>query len=198
MGNDGGVGNDGRFDDMDRIGEDTSRYSFVERLTHFMGVPITTANRQCVEIAVLVEVGKIIRGRPTMRKPDMESMALSEHLRLTGEIPLTSFANNHVKVQMRTRLYNAQSDLTGKQVWSKAQQWLAKIRNEYVPQFPVDLAALPSGNNLSDAVKTFVVRRWKEANPVRIYLFYSIVIMICAHLIFFFANILSCSTRAKW
>ena len=98
----------------------------------------------------------------------LHDMMKAEYLRLLNDIPENMFVNLGQRQVMQTRVYMAQSNINGKQLWTKYKDWLKKIRNEYVTHFTggLILSELPSGTTLRDAIKSFIIKMWKEQNPV--------------------------------
>jgi hypothetical protein len=65
---------------------------------------------------------------------------------------------------MATKLYNAETGLTGEHLWGKILDWRKEICTKYSPKLPKELSSLPSGYQMRDFCKKFVLDRFKEEN----------------------------------
>jgi hypothetical protein len=89
-------------DDYERTDLEVSKYPFLERLDHYMEhYPISEDNRRCVELAIMVEAGSIVREMGTMTKVRREQAFHSEYMNLISEIPSERFVDVTVRQQMQ-------------------------------------------------------------------------------------------------
>ena len=124
--------------------------------------------RRAVEIVLLIHCGMVCRGREQMRSAQLHQLMLEEYRRVVDDLPDSMFTDPSIKASMKLKLFNAQSNLNGKQLWKKQQDWLKVIRNEYVTNMAggLRLSDLPSGTSLRDAMTGLIVRKWKDQNQV--------------------------------
>ena len=88
-------------DDLVPTDLEVSKYSFFERLHHYMErIPISEENRGTVELAVMVEVGTIVREMGTMTKERRETAYHDEYMSLLHDIPYELFEDMRVREHM--------------------------------------------------------------------------------------------------
>ena len=54
--------------------------------------------------------------------------------------------------------------MTGMRLWEKFVAWRKEVRTMYTPKLPRDMSSLPSGQQLRDIYRKFVLDRFKEEN----------------------------------
>jgi hypothetical protein len=69
-----------------------------------------------------------------------------------------------VQEEMAMKLFNAKKGITGTRLWKKFEDWRKEIRTLYNPKLPSDLSSIPSGQQLKDVYKKFVLGRHREEN----------------------------------
>lgn len=139
-------------------------FSFIDKVMHFLrGERIRQANRAVVEIALLIECGTFITDQQLVSNPDKYRQMKERYLQLIQEIPDEHFESQLVRNLMSTRLYKAQKDFTGDRLFAKFQDFRSECRT-LTSMLPSDLASLPSGNQLHDLYKAFVLSRYKDMN----------------------------------
>jgi hypothetical protein len=148
---------------------EVSRYSFFDRLKHYMeGNLITEGNRASVEMCILVEAGAAVRGMDPMKKEKKERVYFAKYNATIDEIEDSMFSSKHVRQNMRMRYKGAKKDNTGTSLWRKYEAELRELRN-FSKKIPGvgSLAALPSGSNQLKHMKTPLVEAlWREKHPV--------------------------------
>jgi hypothetical protein len=148
---------------------EVSRYSFFDRLKHYMeGNLITEGNRASVEMCILVEAGSAVRGMDPMKKEKKEQVYFAKYLAILDEIEDSTFSNDHIRHSMRLRYKNAKKDNTGTSLWRKYEAELHELRNfsKMIPGVG-SLSELPSGSNQLKHMKMPLVEAlWREKHPV--------------------------------
>ena len=148
---------------------EVSKYSFFERLKHYMeGNQITDGNRASVELCILVEAGAAVRGMDPMKKEKKERVYFAKYAAIIDEIEDSMFSSDHLCHSMRMQYKNAKKDNTGTSLWGKYDVELRELRN-FSKKIPGvgSLAALPSGSNQLKHMKTPLVEAlWREKHPV--------------------------------
>ena len=76
---------------------------------------------------------------------------------------------------MATKLYNAKAGLTGEHLWAKFMDWRKEIHTKYSPKLPKEWSSLPSGHQMRDVYKKFVLDSFKEENVSLSSLYYVFV-----------------------
>ncbi len=86
-------------DDMPTDAE-ASKYSFLDRLEHYMEwALITEDNRKAVELAIMVEAGTTVREMDPMKKEVNEKAFLKSYVSIIQEIPDESVLNMQLLAQ---------------------------------------------------------------------------------------------------
>jgi hypothetical protein len=99
---------------------EVSRYSFFDRLKHYMeGNLITEGNRASVEMCILVEAGSAVRGMDPMKKEKKEQVYFAKYLAILDEIEDSMFSQTNLRECMRLRYKNAKKENTGTSLWRK-------------------------------------------------------------------------------
>ena len=77
--------------------------------------------------------------------------------------PQDDFVSPRVQDNMCIRLFNGKSKhgYTGDKLWRKFEDWKKKIRAEYMPKLPKDIADYPNGHALRNVYKKFAVECYK-------------------------------------
>ena len=161
--------NDGGYDPATPTDNEVSRFSFFDRLKHYMeGNQITEANRASVEMCILVEAGASVRGMDPMKKEKKERVYFAKYVAIIEEIEDSMFSSEHLRHHMRMRYKNAKKDNTGTSLWRKYEAELREIRN-FSKKIPGvgSLSELPSGSNQLKHMKMPLVESlWREKHPV--------------------------------
>jgi len=55
------------------------------------------------------------------------------------------------------KLFNAKKVMTGDHLWKKFEDWRKEICTQYTSKLPKDLSSIPSGHQLRDMYKKFIV-----------------------------------------
>ena len=160
---------------------EVSRYSFFDRLKHYMeGNLITEGNRASVEMCILVEAGSAVRGMDPMKKEKKEQVYFAKYLAILDEIEDSTFSNDHIRHSMRLRYKNAKKDNTGTSLWRKYEAELRELRN-FSKKIPGvgSLSELPSGSNQLKHMKMPLVEAlWREKHPVMSCVFFMSLCLI--------------------
>ena len=81
--------------------EEASRFTFLERLEHYMEqVQISEDNRKAVELAIMVEAGTTVREMDPMRKEVKEKAFLNSYVSIIQEIPDERFEHVSIGTKM--------------------------------------------------------------------------------------------------
>jgi len=152
---------------------EVSKYSFFQRLTHYMdGQKISSFNRAAVELCILSEAGTFVRNMDPMKKEIKERAFLNKYISIVDEIEDDQFVDEAlVRDQMRRIYKGAKKDHTAHSLWRKYEQELTLLRT-FAKKIPGigNLAELPSGSTQLKHMKTPLVQSlWIKKNPVRIY-----------------------------
>ncbi len=152
---------------------EVSKYSFFQRLTHYMdGQKISSFNRAAVELCILSEAGAFVRNMDPMKKEIKERAFLNKYISIVDEIEDDQFVDEAlVRDQMRRIYKGAKKDHTAHSLWRKYEQELTLLRT-FAKKIPGigNLAELPSGSTQLKHMKTPLVQSlWIKKNPVRIY-----------------------------
>ena len=150
---------------------EVSKYSFFQRLTHYMdGQKISSFNRAAVELCILSEAGAFVRNMDPMKKEIKERAFLNKYISIVDEIEDDQFVDEAlVRDQMRRIYKGAKKDHTAHSLWRKYEQELTLLRT-FAKKIPGigNLAELPSGSTqLRHMIKPLIQSLWKEKNPVR-------------------------------
>ncbi|KAL3801992.1 hypothetical protein HJC23_010336 [Cyclotella cryptica] len=89
-------------------------------------------------------------------------MMLERYHNLLCGFSSSDFARPSLATEMTQCLYNAKKDMTGDRLWKKFEDWRKELRTEYFPKLPKNLATIPSGHQLMDVYKLFVIHRFRE------------------------------------
>ena len=85
------------------------------------------------------------------------------------------FVSPSLQEEMATKLYNSKAGLTGEHLWVKFIDRRKEIHTKYSPKLPKDLSSLPSGHQMRDSYKKFVLDSFKEENVSSSSLYHIIV-----------------------
>ena len=166
---------DGDYDPASPTDNEVSRYSFFDRLKHYMeGNLITEGNRASVELCILVEAGAAVRGMDPMKKEKKERVYFAKYAAIIDEIEDSMFSNEHLRHNMCVRYKNAKKDNTGTSLWRKYEMELRELRN-FSKKIPGvgSLSELPSGSNQLKHMKMPLVEAlWREKHPVKSCVFF--------------------------
>ena len=148
---------------------EVSRYTFHERLAHYMeGERISQMNRKAVELALLIEAGSYVRGLNPMRKPAMGDMILKKYQRLIQDIDPVHFVCESVRVDMLAGYKGSKKNMTGETLWRKYEREMTEVKT-FASKFPgINCPSeLPSGSTqLLDMKRPYIIKLWSERYPV--------------------------------
>ena len=137
-------------------------FTFTDRVVHFCrGNIINNDTRQSVEICVLIEVGTQVSNDKTMKGSDRDNLMLTKYRDGLDFFDDSFFASPRLRDEMKKKLYNAKKDINGPRLWETYNKWKQTIRNEFTSKLPTNLSSIPSGNQLQDIYKTFIVKKYK-------------------------------------
>ena len=148
---------------------EVSKYSFVDRLTHYMdGNKISEATRAAVEVCISVEAGAAVRSMDPMKKEKKETAFYNKYMGCLEEIEDCQFADESIRGEMRRRYKKAKKDNNPARLWRKYESDLTDLRN-FAKKLPGvgSLSDLPSGSNQLRHMKMPLVQKlWIEKHPV--------------------------------
>ena len=72
---------------------------------------------------------------------------------------------------MNQFLFNAKREMTGERLWKKFEDWRMILCTQYFSKLPKNLSDIPSGHQLMDVYKKFVLDRFREENVSFEYVF---------------------------
>jgi hypothetical protein len=86
-------------------------------------------------------------------------MMLDKYRNLVRLFSQDEFLSPSIQDNMCIKLFNGKSPHgdTGDKLWRKFKDWRKKIRTEYMPKLPKEIADYPSGHSLRDVYKKFTV-----------------------------------------
>ena len=163
-------GSEEEEDDLVPTDLGVSKYSFIERLHHYMeSVPICEENRGTVKLAVMVEVGSVVREMGTMTKERRESAYYDEYMNLLHDIPYELFADLTVREHMMKRFKGMRKgDMDPGCLLRKYETEMMALK-KFAYKFPGfgSLNKLPSGTpQIQHLWQPIVAKLWVENNPV--------------------------------
>ena len=158
-------------DDYERTDLEVSKYSFLERLDHYMErCPKSEDNCRCVELAIMVEAGLIMREMGTMTKDRREQAFHSEYMSLIFEIPRECFVDGTVHQQMQLRFKGMRKggNMSPTNLHCKYETEMISLK-KFAYKFPGfgNLSKLPSTAQLQQLRRPLIAKRWAEQNPAR-------------------------------
>ena len=174
---------------------EVSKYSFFERLKHYMeGNQITDANRASVELCILVEAGAAVRGMDPMKKVKKETVFFNKYMATLDEIEDSMFDPPNLREYMRLKYKNAKKENTGTSLWRKYEAELTQLRNfsKKIPGVGRLSELLSGSNQLRHMKKPLVEALWREKHPVLCYDF-----VYCIICYYFMSNIFACLLRTR-
>ncbi|KAL3788791.1 hypothetical protein HJC23_006244 [Cyclotella cryptica] len=140
-----------------------AEFSIHQRIMHFLrGRKIDHVTRQNVEICLLIEAGGSVTYERTTTVAVRNRMMLERYHNLLRGFSPSDFARPSLSTEMTQCLYNAKKDMTGDRLWKKFEDWRKELRTKYFPKLPKNLATIPSGHQLMDVYKIFVIHRFRE------------------------------------
>jgi hypothetical protein len=155
----GGEDNDDDFEEGGKTDQEVSKYSFYDRLEHYMERElIKEENRKSVELAIMVEAGANVREMGVMTKELRANRFLSEYISIIAEIPDSLFEDDSMRASMQCRFKGMRKgDMSAENLLRKYESKLTTLRR-FAYKFPGvgNLSMLPS-----------VAKLWVEKNPVR-------------------------------
>jgi hypothetical protein len=131
--------------------------------------PISEDNRRCVELAIMVEAGSIVREMGTMTKERREQAFHLEYMNLISEIPSERFVDVTVHQQMQLRFKGMRKggDMSPTNLHRKYETEMTSLK-KFAYKFPGfgNLSKLPSGTTqLQQLRRPLVAKLWAEQNP---------------------------------
>ena len=91
-------------------------------------------------------------------------LMLDKYVSIVQNFKPDDFVLPSLQKKMVTKLYNAKAGLTGECLWAKFVDWRKEIRTKYSTKLPKELSSLPSGHQMRDVYKKFVLDSFKEEN----------------------------------
>ena len=166
------AGGDDVDDDMDDdmpTDAEASKYSFHDRLEHYMErALISEDNRKAVELAIMVEAGTTVREMDPMKKEIKEKAFLNSYVSIIEEIPDERFEDIRTRPAMLLAYKGARKKiLEGGTLWRKYENELNEVR-KFSLKFPGvgSLSILPSGTaQLQQMKRPLIIKLWKEKYP---------------------------------
>ena len=89
-------------------------------------------------------------------------MMLEKYHNLLRGFSVSDVARPSWPTEMAQCLYNAKKDMTGDHLWKKFEDWRKELHTKYFPKLPKNLTTIPSGHQLIDMYKVFVIQRFRE------------------------------------
>ena len=153
------------FEDVEEYDRTYAAEEFLihQRIMHFLrGRKIDQVTRQNVEICLLIEAGGSVTSERTTTVAVRNRMMLERYHNLLHGFSLSDFARPSLPTEMAQCLYNAKKEMTGERLWKKFEDWRKELRTKYFPKLPKNLATIPSGHQLMQMYKFFVIHRFRE------------------------------------
>jgi hypothetical protein len=136
-----------------------------QRIMHFLrGRKIDNVTRQNVEICLLIEAGGSVSSERTTTASVRNVMMMERYATLLSAFSPEDFDSGRLRGHMNQFLYNAKREMTGERLWKKFEDWRKILRTQYFSKLPKNLSDIPSGHQLMDVYKKFVVDRFREEN----------------------------------
>lgn len=136
-------------------------YEFKERVMHFLrGERISMRNRSLVENAVLIAAGSYVTDLGKMAASDLHAKMLTRYFQIIREFDTDDFDHEEVRSAMLTKRYQAQNNICGEALWKSFGEVRSELRT-LASKFPNDLAKLPSGHQLHDLFRAYILERYK-------------------------------------
>lgn len=158
-------------DDWGPTDGEVSKYSFFQRLIHYMGGnKIDQENRKAVELAILVEAGTVVRNMDPMKKATREQVLLRKYIEIIQQIEDGCFEDATIRCDMLAGYKGgkARQGLSGANLLRKLEREMTDVR-KFAVRFPGfnNPAGLPSGlTQLRDMKAHVVAKLWKSKYPV--------------------------------
>ena len=166
-----GEGEDDNSDIHSATDGEVSKFSFYDRLTHYMDrMSITQNNRMAVELAVMVEAGSTMREMGTMKKDAKEKSFYESYMDLIMEMPDEYFDDSSVRKSMLERFKGARNGtMTAESLYRKYETELTALRKFACTVTGIgNLHKLPSGTTQLKQVKgPLIAKMWSEKFPDR-------------------------------
>jgi hypothetical protein len=192
VGSDGGLGrgnlllsfspgedDDDGFDEVEKTDQEVSKYSFYDRLEHYMERElIKEGNLKSVKLAIMVEAGANVREMGVMTKELRANRFHSEYVSIIAEIPDTRFEDDSLRASMQHRFKGLRKgEMSAENLLRKYENELTTLRR-FAYKFPGvggNLSKLPSGTaQLQQLRRPLVAKLWVEKNPVhQVFIFVS-------------------------
>jgi hypothetical protein len=166
-----GEGDDDNSDINSATDGEVSKFSFYDRLNHYMDrMSITQNNRMAVELAVMVEAGSTMREMGTMKKDAKEKSFYESYMDLIMEMPDEYFDDSSVRKSMLERFKGARNGtMTAESLYRKYETELTALRKFACTVTGIgNLHKLPSGTTQLKQVKgPLIAKMWSEKFPDR-------------------------------
>lgn len=142
--------------------EASSRFPIEERISyHLDGASIDLHNYRVVQLAMILEAGRIVTDMEKTKKEEREEAILEEFKSIAENLPDHMFASVSVKPKLVEKLYNAQTALNGKGLLAKYDETKRECRKLW-SNFPVRSRDLPSGTQWKQLVEKYKVECFKK------------------------------------
>ena len=165
-------GGDNDFEsDDDKTDLEVSRYSFFDRLEHYMErETIKEDYQKAVELAIMVEAGSIVREMGTVTKEQRATRFFNEYINLIGDISDSRFDDDGVRRNMVQRFKGMRrGEMNAENLLRKYESEMTNLK-KFAYKFPGvgDLSKLPSGTaQLQQLKRPVVMKLWVQKFPVR-------------------------------
>lgn len=133
------------------------RFSAQERIIHFLhpnGINNTT--RSSVERALIIQAGTIVTDDKTMDSNARNTLLVETYRQLIRGFEDQVFQPLSIKEDMLVKLYQAKTDLNGKELWTKFKDIRADLRSNFNISDNI-----PSGKQLRDVYNAYLVEMFK-------------------------------------
>jgi len=161
-----GEDNDFEISCNDKTDLEVSKYSFFDRLEHYMErETIKEENRKAVELALMVEAGSTVRDMGTMTKEIRATQFFNEYINLIGDIPDSRFEDDGVRPNMEQRFKGMRrGEMNAENLLRKYESEMTNLK-KFAYKFPGvrDLTKLPSGTvQLQQLKRPVVMKLWMQ------------------------------------
>ena len=141
-----------------------NEFSVQQRVMHFLRQKIDRGNSLNVEICLLLEAGTSVSDESTTVANLRNDMMMTRYVNLVRNFSSEDFIEPAIQEDMALRLFNAKKTMTGMRLWEKFVAWRKEVRTMYTPKLPREISSIPSGQQLRDIYRKFVLDRFKEEN----------------------------------
>ncbi len=103
----------------------------------------------------MIELGTALTNERAVTSEVRNQMMLDNYHNFVRMFSQDDFVSPSIQDDMCIKLFNGKSKhgYTGDKLWRKFEDWRKKIRTEYMPKLPKEIADYPSGHSLRDVYK---------------------------------------------